>query len=321
MAITLDGTTGITTPGVVNTAAETIATTLAVTGVTTLQAGTAALPALTTTGDTNTGIFFPAADTIAFTEGGAEAMRIDSSGNVGIKTTTPSTFAFNNLVVASGSANAGMAIYGTGQTTLAFASGTSGATSYQGYIQYTASGTDSMVFATATTERMRLNSTGALVLAGGTTTANGVGITFPATQSASSDANTLDDYEEGTWTPSIGGTATYSVQSGLYTKIGRIVTLSYDMTITTIGTGSSNTISGVPFTTTNSPSGMARLGASSLGWFTNSNLSVYSVTSGMDSNTNQIYITCITGAQTSTTNAPNFITSGTRVAGTITITT
>jgi len=160
-----------------------------------------------------------------------------------------------------------------------------------------------------------------LVLAGGTTTANGVGITFPATQSASSDANTLDDYEEGTWTPSIGGTATYSVQSGLYTKIGRIVTLSYDMTITTIGTGSSNTISGVPFTTTNSPSGMARLGASSLGWFTNSNLSVYSVTSGMDSNTNQIYITCITGAQTSTTNAPNFITSGTRVAGTITITT
>jgi hypothetical protein len=47
-------------------------------------AGTALLPALTTTGDVNTGIFFPAADTIAFGEGGAEAMRIDSSGNVGI---------------------------------------------------------------------------------------------------------------------------------------------------------------------------------------------------------------------------------------------
>ena len=51
-------------------------------------AGTAALPAITTTGDTNTGIFFPAADTIAFSEGGAEAMRIDSSGKVLIKTTT-----------------------------------------------------------------------------------------------------------------------------------------------------------------------------------------------------------------------------------------
>ena len=50
------------------------------------NAGTAALPSITTTGDTNTGIFFPAADTIAFSEGGAEAMRINSSGNVGIGT-------------------------------------------------------------------------------------------------------------------------------------------------------------------------------------------------------------------------------------------
>jgi hypothetical protein len=50
--------------------------------VATFSAGTAAAPAITTTGDTNTGIFFPAADTIAFSEGGAEAMRIDSAGNV-----------------------------------------------------------------------------------------------------------------------------------------------------------------------------------------------------------------------------------------------
>jgi hypothetical protein len=50
-------------------------------------AGTASLPVITTTGDVNTGIFFPAADTIAFSEGGAEAMRIDASGNLRLGTT------------------------------------------------------------------------------------------------------------------------------------------------------------------------------------------------------------------------------------------
>jgi hypothetical protein len=55
----------------------------------TLSAGSAAAPCITTTGDVNTGIFFPAADTIAFTEGGAESMRIDSSGQVGIGTASP----------------------------------------------------------------------------------------------------------------------------------------------------------------------------------------------------------------------------------------
>jgi hypothetical protein len=50
--------------------------------------GSAAIPAIRGT-DANTGIFFPAADTIAFSEGGVEAMRIDSAGNVGIGTTSP----------------------------------------------------------------------------------------------------------------------------------------------------------------------------------------------------------------------------------------
>jgi hypothetical protein len=76
--------------------------TLGVTGVTTVQAGSAAAPAITTTGDTNTGIFFPAADTIAFAKGGAEVMRIDSSGNVGIGTSSPAA-RFNT----SGSSAAG----------------------------------------------------------------------------------------------------------------------------------------------------------------------------------------------------------------------
>jgi hypothetical protein len=60
------------------------ADTLEVSGTVVAAAGTALLPSITTTGDLNTGMWFPAADTIAFSEGGVEALRIDSSGSVGI---------------------------------------------------------------------------------------------------------------------------------------------------------------------------------------------------------------------------------------------
>jgi len=83
---TLNSTTGTITT--LNSTTGTIPTLVATTLVTT-GTGTAAAPAIVPTGDTNTGIFFPAADTIAFSEGGAEAMRIDSSGNVGIGTNSP----------------------------------------------------------------------------------------------------------------------------------------------------------------------------------------------------------------------------------------
>jgi hypothetical protein len=72
-------------------------------------------------------------------------------------------------------------------------------------------------------------------------------VIFPSTQSASSNANTLDDYEEGTWTPSVGGSATYTTQLGTYTKVGRLVTLTGNLTINSIGTGSTSSISGLPF--------------------------------------------------------------------------
>jgi hypothetical protein len=80
-SININGTVGATT------ASTGAFTTLSATGVTTVQAGSAASPAITTSGDTNTGIFFPAADTIAFSEGGVEAARFDSAGNFGLGVT------------------------------------------------------------------------------------------------------------------------------------------------------------------------------------------------------------------------------------------
>ncbi len=66
------------------TAATGAFTTLSATGVATFSAGSASAPALTTSGDTNTGIAFPAADTVAVATGGTERVRVDSSGNVGV---------------------------------------------------------------------------------------------------------------------------------------------------------------------------------------------------------------------------------------------
>jgi len=77
----------------------------------------------------------------------------------------------------------------------------------------------------------------------------GKGIDFSAaTHAAGMTSELLNDYEEGTWTPSVGGTATYFVQSGRYTKVGRLVTFTGTLYINAIGTGSTTTISGLPFT-------------------------------------------------------------------------
>lgn len=58
----------------------------------------------------------------------------------------------------------------------------------------------------------------------------------------------LNYYGEGTWTPSVGGSATYTTQTGRYTRIGRLVMLYGVMTINAIGTGSTTTVTGAPFT-------------------------------------------------------------------------
>ena len=100
-----------------------------------------------------------------------------------------------------------------------------------------------------TTDGTRVTASTTIGVGGATPSTSGSGITFPATQSSSSDVNTLDDYEEGTWTPSVGGTATYgAANGGIYTKIGRVVNVSGIIEITLLGTGSGTTISNLPFT-------------------------------------------------------------------------
>ena len=82
-SININGTVGATTP------AAGAFTTLSATGITTVAAGSAALPAIvSTTGTADTGLWFPAADTIAASTAGTERMRIDSVGNVGIGAVT-----------------------------------------------------------------------------------------------------------------------------------------------------------------------------------------------------------------------------------------
>jgi hypothetical protein len=91
----------------------------------------------------------------------------------------------------------------------------------------------------------------------GATSQTGTGITFPATQSASTNANTLDDYEEGTWTPTLITTGTNftsvtynAVTSGKYTKIGNMVYVQGIMETTAVVKGSASgfpLIGGLPF--------------------------------------------------------------------------
>jgi len=104
------------------------------------------------------------------------------------------------------------------------------------------------------------SSTGSIVLKGASTSADGVGITFPATQVASTDSNTLDDYEEGTWTPTIEfngasvGVTYNAATGGRYVKIGKTVWVFGFLGLTNKGssTGSTVKITGLPFAVSSS---------------------------------------------------------------------
>jgi hypothetical protein len=95
---------------------------------------------------------------------------------------------------------------------------------------------------------------------GATPAASGAGITFPATQSASTNANTLDDYREGTVNPGIAfGGATTGITydttgtGGFYTRIGQFVHVVGTVVLTNKGSATgAATITGLPFTSASS---------------------------------------------------------------------
>jgi hypothetical protein len=88
---------------------------------------------------------------------------------------------------------------------------------------------------------------------------SGKGIDFSAT-AGTGTSELLNDYEEGTFTPNIGGTATYTAQAGTYTKIGNRVYISMRLTVLIAGTGEDYRISGLPFSA-------AAISSASIGYF------------------------------------------------------
>jgi hypothetical protein len=130
-----------------------------------------------------------------------------------------------------------------------------------------------------TTDGTRITASTTIAVGGATPSASGSGITFPATQSASSDANTLDDYEEGTWTPTYSpntgsfGSITYGRQKGFYQKIGNTVYLQMYIYLSgfSIGTATNGVrVDGLPFTPISASEYQAGAVAYTYQWSTNS---------------------------------------------------
>jgi hypothetical protein len=260
------------------------------------------------------GIRLPAANTISFHTAGTEDMRIDSSGRVGIGVSSPAKAL--SVYAADGYIQMLNASTGTATGDGAFIGVEGGTTALRIVNQEN----DVMSFSTngLANERMRIDASGRVLIGLTSPNASGAnfqvssGISFPATQSASSDANTLDDYEEGTWTPSIGGNATYSNQVGRYIKIGNQVFAHFAIGITLQGTGSTlSAISGLPFA-----SGIASQNCSNLTWSgfgVAMTYGVYYVGSGGTT----LNLSYTTGSQTGLTNNPNSLVNGAQVQGSI----
>lgn len=296
---------------------------LTVSGVdfTSISAGTTSTPSISPTGDSNTGIFFPSADTIAFAEGGVEALRIDSSGRVGIAT---ATMGYQLDVLRQG-----------GETDVARVKGNLG----NGFIRFansnetshwtlgadggypSGSNNNSFILYDRVNGQYRLavDNSGNLTVNSGNIVigTSGKGIDFSATSnSAGMTSELLSDYEQGTWTPSVGGNATYNFQGGSYVKVGSKVTAWFDISISTIGTGSQTTISGLPYSCANISSNTYPQGhPGCIGYFTGLALNLTSINIRVDPGNAFFYVTGPTAATTTSGSTQNAMTSGTRFVG------
>jgi len=229
--------------------------------------------AVTLNANSSTG-FIATSDTSSILQlqtGGTTAVTVDASQRVGIGTSSPSTWA-TNLVVYNNQLTVTGGQYDGSFSDAIFFAGNAESTTYRHKISssISSSTTNSQLKISVASgsstfvDALTMNGTGAVALSGATKTVSGVGIVFPATQSASSDANTLDDYEEGTWTPSslTGVNLTgISWSAGNYTKVGRLVTLiGYaNCTVTSSNTLTYLATTGAPFTTDIATSGSAFL--------------------------------------------------------------
>jgi len=200
---------------------------------------------------------------------GTTALTVDTTTNVGIGTSSPAQTLHVKTSTSATPITLGVLSNATGLPALSF-NGAYASTTMAGIygngatassLYYEVPSGQSHFFGIADATKITINSSGNLQTIGtisvgnATPSTSGAGITFPATQSASTDANTLDDYEEGTWTPTIVrestalGAVTYTAQDGKYTKIGRVVYITCSVAwsnIASAGAGA-NRIDGLPF--------------------------------------------------------------------------
>jgi len=129
----------------------------------TASPGSNSAPSLTFSGNTSTGIFFPSTNTVAISTAATEALRVDSSGNVGIGTTLPTALRTKNLEVSSSGTNDSAAVIvnkrGTGYATMRLAT-VGGADGFD--INYNFPNTGGLGFTdlAASATRMIIDSTG-----------------------------------------------------------------------------------------------------------------------------------------------------------------